>query len=107
MADYIDRQAAIEALGKRPVVWDEWADEYTLGQRKQYDYNKLVIEALPSVEIESVKRGRWIYIKKKMLRGGYISASECSVCHKRIMPHFKPNYCPNCGAKMDEVEDNG
>lgn len=54
--------------------------------------------------IEPVKTGKWIHIKKRLIRGGYVDASECSVCHKRIMPHLNPNYCPNCGAKMENPE---
>lgn len=51
------------------------------------------------------RTGRWEYVKKRLVRGGYVDASECSVCHKRIMPHLKPNFCPNCGARMEE--ENG
>ena len=50
MSDLIDRQAAIDALGERPVVWNEWADEYALGQRNQYDVDKLAIETLPPAQ---------------------------------------------------------
>ena len=57
-----------------------------------------------TADVTEVKHGRWEYVKKRLARGGYVDASECSVCHKIIMPHLKPNYCPNCGAKIDEVE---
>lgn len=50
--DTISRQAAIDALGERPLVWDEWADEYSLGQRNQYDADKSAIEALPPAQPE-------------------------------------------------------
>ena len=105
MNDYIDRQAAIDALGERPVVWDEWTDEYTLGQRKQYDYDKLAIEALPSAEVVPVKRGKWINIT-----GDEDSPRQCSVCLQDfsyidglcylVCGQHLPMYCPNCGAKM-------
>lgn len=62
---------------------------------------KAVIDAQPTAEVQEVKHGRWEYVKKRLARGGYVDASECSVCHKIIMPHLKPNYCPNCGAKME------
>jgi hypothetical protein len=42
---------------------------------------------------------------------------RCSICHKRASSFvggsedwwdsYKPNYCPNCGAKMDGGKDNG
>ena len=44
----ISRKAAINALGERPTVWMD-DDEYSLGQRNQYDCDKLAIEAVPSV----------------------------------------------------------
>jgi len=107
MTDYIDRQAAIEALGERPVVWDEWTDEYTLGQRKQYDYDKLAIEALPSAEVVPVKHGRW---EEKTVSNCVIDewqSARCSVCGRYhttpYMYYFTGfKYCPNCGAVMEE-----
>lgn len=45
-----------------------------------------------------VKHGRWIY--KDNFIGKYLMCSECSHVTGR-----KSNYCPNCGAKMDEVEN--
>lgn len=50
------------------------------------------------------KRGRWI------LNSQYgTECSECGTAMFKIVgaPYttFEPNYCPNCGAKMDEVEE--
>ncbi len=50
MEDLISRHTAIEALGERPVVWNEWADEYSLGQRNQYDADRLAIETAPTID---------------------------------------------------------
>ena len=47
MSDPIERQAAIDALGERPVVWSD-NDDYTLGERNQYDMDRLAIETVPS-----------------------------------------------------------
>lgn len=55
MKDTIYRQAAIDALGERPIVWNEWTDEYELGQRNQYDSDKLAIETVPSAQPEIVR----------------------------------------------------
>lgn len=64
----------------------------------------LTVKKMPTIY---PKTGRWIHVKKRLLRGGYVDASECSSCHKRIMPHLKPHYCPNCGARMVEGEEDG
>lgn len=44
--DCISRQAAIEALGEEPLVWDDDSD-YELGQRSQWKVDKLAIESVP------------------------------------------------------------
>lgn len=53
-----------------------------------------VMSELPSV-VPKQKVGRWIDI-------GFSDVVKCSKCNEML--DFKPNYCPNCGAKM-EVED--
>lgn len=54
---------------------------------------KKLIEDAPTVD--PVKHGHWI-------NGNW--AIRCSVCGYD-MPWAVRNYCPNCGAKMDEVEE--
>ena len=69
-----------------------------------------VIEA-PTIEAEPVRHGKWIgkpirhgeWIGKPI--GGY-SRVRCSVCDDVFLENNgKWNYCPHCGAKMDEVEE--
>lgn len=57
MSDLISRQAAIEALGERPIVWTD-DDQYTLGERNQYDIDRLAIGTLPSAR-------QWIPISER------------------------------------------
>lgn len=53
---------------------------------------------LPAADVAPVRHGQWLY---HTLIDGHIHA-ECSECHKiRIID----NFCPNCGAKMDEVSE--
>lgn len=57
------------------------------------------------LEATAEKRGRWIV---DTAFGNDVMSDEqmviCSVCGKGIF-WGKQNYCPNCGAKMDEVKD--
>ena len=58
-----------------------------------------LIDEMPTI---SPKTGRWI--KKR----GTVYCSECkgsrwSETFEQIVRRF--NYCPNCGSKMDEVEE--
>lgn len=94
MDDLISRTAAIEAiLGSFNVI--------------------RAIEELPAVDAAPVAHGNW-----KIMSHGF-PPEPCTVCSncgldidyeicKRIKADsfsytsMKPNYCPNCGAKMDE-----
>ena len=58
MSDTISRQAALGALGERPVVWSD-NDDYTLGARNQYDMDRLAIETVPSAQ-------RWIPCSERL-----------------------------------------
>ena len=49
MSELIDRQAALDALGERPTVWTD-DDDYALGERNQYDMDRLAIETVPSAQ---------------------------------------------------------
>lgn len=83
---------------------DKMLEEY---KHSIYDTTDLaeMLNYMPAADVQEVKHGRWEYVKKRLARGGYVDASECSVCHKIIMPHLKSNYCPNCGSRMDLGEE--
>ena len=57
-----------------------------------------IIDKMPTVDAEPVKHGHWIDEQK----GRWIYA-KCSLCN--TVHDVRSNYCPTCGAKMDEVED--
>lgn len=52
-------------------------------------------------EVEPVKRGKWIDDCYDPMDGGAYMITVCSNCGT---PNPVSNYCPNCGAKMDEGE---
>ena len=53
------------------------------------------IDEIEAEKIENIKHGRWI-------KRGVLSW-ECSVCHE--ISCCNGNYCVDCGARMDEVEE--
>ena len=67
----------------------------------------------PTVDAVEVVHGRWALVGGDLHYNGY--AVACTICNKAHFVHFKkslggldlnelfelPNYCPNCGAKMD------
>lgn len=85
MAEYIDREAFLK-----------WAREF-------YPNDKVFASAIinaPAADVAPVVHGRWRYC-------GFLQ--ECQACGEIYSVHGgnsgKPwNFCPNCGAKMKEVE---
>ena len=47
----------------------------------------------PTIDAEPVRHGKWIVTNE-----GVVKCSEC----KRKFILLKENYCPHCGARMDE-----
>ena len=55
MNDLISRRAALNALGERPTVWTD-DDDYALGERNQYDMDRLAIETVPSAQLVNIAK---------------------------------------------------
>jgi len=101
MSKYIDADKAIE-------VCDWYEHEYIECE----DYIRTIaddIRHLPAADVAEVKHGRWVLETKVF---PYIDPRwTCSECGEETTettgwgtrPRY--NYCPNCGARMDEVEE--
>ena len=102
MDDYISRQAAIDALGEEPFVWNE-DDESELAELFEWRRCRGIIEALQPADVRPVVRGKWIKLAE---RSGWC----CSVCKKDDLYAYRYGadnerelqdfFCPNCGAQM-------
>lgn len=98
MADLIDRQAAIRAV-KRNAPY-----------RYKHVENAILedINVIPAVEAEPVRHGKWEqhYIRPGVFKDGFW---YCSCCGGKLADDFANHYkyCPDCGARMDEVEQDG
>lgn len=57
-----------------------------------------------TVDAVEVVPGRWIHVPSSDMMTG--KAYKCSECNKMRYGSFMPNYCQNCGAKMDGGNDN-
>ena len=93
MSDYIDRQAAIEAVG----------DIHPLDYNSQAIANRL--KSLPSADVAPVRHGRWIDETFSFSR------PRCSVCGElciglHAFSYVLTDYCPHCGARMDGEQDD-
>ena len=65
------------------------------------------VDLIPTVDTE--RHGKWIIIgnwKKDKRDSGYLTIFKCSCCHTPFIGEVdRYHYCPNCGAKIDEIEE--
>ena len=65
------------------------------------NYATLILQEAPTIDVAPVRHGRWVSVPHKLAR-------ICSVCNRDEPYKFADidadvyDYCPNCGAKMDE-----
>lgn len=66
-----------------------------------------LLDSAPTIAAEPVKHGRW----EETEYSDYDDSYRCSACGE-VWEFIEgapkdngANYCPNCGARMDEVED--
>ena len=99
MAKYIDREALIEWLKRIPLT--DLSDGRGLCRVIMEDNFKKAIQKMPKgivVDVAPVVHGRW-----------NDGDPYCPICRKDkfrgldadVWADWKPDYCPNCGAKMD------
>lgn len=91
MAEYIEREAAIDAIMK---VYVRTAGHKA---RERVFEAEEAVHRLPVADVAPVVHGRWRYC-------GFLQ--ECQTCGEIYSMHGGNagkswNYCPNCGAKMD------
>ena len=93
MNDLISRQQAIDAL-RDYLVEKRCPDDGTLTCRL---IENEVINKLPPAE---PKRGEWTY------QNGMIICDQCLRAIRSIDHDGLLNFCPNCGAKMEENNES-
>ena len=90
MAEYIERAAAYREI---------CSDETISGYEKAYCSE--LIRNIPSADVALVVHGRW---ETNSDRPDTLICSVCK-CGFDMWKHDPHNFCPNCGAKMDEVSE--
>lgn len=92
----------------------EWNKHATTSWAYAFGEAADMIDDMPTADVAEVKRGRWEYKERKeplydlmgvKTWGVAWQCSECGFIHTRIENHGRYFACPNCGAKMDEVEE--
>lgn len=63
----------------------------------------LTAKKMPTIDAEPMRHGHWVEDKERPWRW------ICSECYTYMSNetdrNMEMNYCPNCGCKMDEVEE--
>ncbi len=103
MAEYIKREDAIKIAEKYGL-----ANGSVLGRHTGLaDCIASEISAIPTADVAPVVRGRWLTWDEKFpgRATGKNLGVFCSVCGNNS--DYSSPYCPNCGAKMEEEDENG
>ena len=118
MDEYIEREATIEllrSLGSRDYRREKGTIQEAIKMVSFPEYT-------PSADVAPVRHGRWLDRPKNqglkdeeigtvgMVGGEPWSSCYCSECGEWLVASdeyaVKGNYCPNCGAKMDDERRN-
>lgn len=100
-----------EAINELKILKEDYWDDDGYGhETQQYDDTITAIDmAIKALEHKVLKQeskiGYWI-MTSDYYTGAYgcIDYVECSCCHEESLE--EGNFCPNCGARMTESEDD-
>ena len=95
MDEYIERAAAIKALGERPLNWDDKPDEVQAVW--DYDLHRSAILSVRAADVAPVVHAEPVMIFDDPFTGRRFTT--CSHCDGKIGK--RDRYCKHCGAKMD------
>ena len=105
MAEYIEKTQLIEKLRHRVSTDDDskFATGFIKGTNEALGIIEEWIASIPAAaDVAPVVHGRWTQVDDTKCR-----CSNCDIIALiGLYPHGDKNYCPNCGAKMDEEEHN-
>lgn len=93
-ADALIEQLNPEYLETRKLI--EQGETHLDNLAEGYTEIYRLIKAAPTIDAAPVRHGQWIY-------GTCGCYKLCSSCDN--LSDFYFDYCPNCGAKMDEVSE--
>lgn len=97
--DLISRSALLEEVNRTfdAFIRDAYFSAACDAMRARNAVNHMLNDA-PAVDAEPVRHGRWEVGKSDF---GWAEDIDCSECGSMYSFFKKPNYCPNCGARMD------
>ena len=100
MAEYIDRVALENAMTTAAVTGKD-------RDRRIWAKAICVLHDMPTADVAPVRHGRWIDAYPDIEPNPMFMYGICSECGSEQGISKYLNYCPNCGAKMDDRSING
>lgn len=102
MDDLISRQAAIESIAELQARAASKTELTVISKAWKR------LKAIPSAEVEPVKRGKWILKSEAPItREKYWECSLCGCGSDSFDTVYFTPYCPYCGAKMFPETEEG
>ena len=98
MTRLIDADALRERMYHDAFETDSDMQKWDSGCWIRYKMFENALEEAPTVDPEP-RHGRWI---NHISEDGATDGIYCSICDYEVDRFARYNYCPNCGAKMDE-----
>lgn len=101
MAEYIEKWSVVNRLIDIENEFQQYKPfhGYEHAMYRKICEAEIAIGKTQAADVVPVRHGRWIEQEKYTFGTMY----DCSICGDRILDNGHSwNYCPNCGAKMDE-----
>lgn len=95
----IDADALADRLDA--IAYDDWNQGVRISWADALKDIAEIVRGEIAVDAEPVKHGYWIDRAKSILG---LPTEACSECAEWSVG-YKKDYCPHCGAKMDEAEE--
>lgn len=107
MSEYISREAALE-------VFCMWCGICPKEKQKPLECDDIlgnVLHSLPAADVRPVVRAKWedVHIDRPEIADLEVASMFCPHCnrwHNEVYQYGNPiefaNFCPHCGAKMEE-----
>lgn len=104
MAKYIDKDEVVDMLRR----WGQEAAETNSAEADAFEAVAYELQYFPAADVAPVVHARWTNPSWTTYKHG-----TCSACNwvnttgAHCNGFRKPNFCPNCGARMDKEAPNG
>lgn len=111
LIDYAKDRYCKDCDNRKGIKDDKYGIIYEIGEAPcgacEVDDMFYELENAPTVDVEPVKHGHWVEVQR-IHETDHTAICECSLCGDTVWVYDGQrawNYCPSCGAKMDEVKE--